>query len=258
MGSTNGVIMKKSLRVTAHLLGTLCLFVLVSASVSAQKSGLVLTVDEPHVTDFPDYQLKTIDYPITVLNPTSAPIDLYVVRLVNNLPEQGMLTQVCLGDKCYNPEEYEYPVVKVAPGTSPFCKITLTTPLKSQSDARIVLTFQNGMGGGVDTVEIIGMESRTSAVEYGSGVVSILNSYPNPAVADVAITLPQGAVIGAGATLRIYDAMGAEVADRSAEAAQAVGTSSVRFSVADLRSGAYFYRLTVNEREYAGSMTVAR
>lgn len=194
---------------------------------------------------------------INVMNLTSSNLELYVNRDKNEFPGDGWTSQVCLGEKCYSPEESSYPPITIQPGQPPYCKITVVSPLDADGNAHITLSFKAGMLGTPIVKEFTITPPSISAVDVPS-LASHSLVYPNPATTMATIPLPENVANAGTVALRIFDAQGTMVADLSdaARTSVASGSTGIPVDVKGLAAGAYFYRLDLGNQKVSGSLAV--
>lgn len=225
---------------------------------SAQDNMFSVEIGETHVQTFPAFGSATTDIMINVMNLTSSNLELYVNRDQNEFPGEGWTSQVCLGEKCYSPEESSYPPIAIQPGQPPYCKITVVSPLDGTGEAHIKLSFKVGMLGTPVIKEFTITPPSISAVDVPSIKSRIVSAYPNPASGTATIPLPENVSYTGAMTLRLFDAQGVMVSDLTdaARTSVASGATGISVDVNGLAAGAYFYRLDLNNEKIAGSLVV--
>ncbi|MFA6234396.1 MAG: T9SS type A sorting domain-containing protein [Bacteroidota bacterium] len=83
-------------------------------------------------------------------------------------------------------------------------------------------------------------------------------NYPNPFTGQTALRLQLGTEVAAAVSLRIYDALGRQVADLSSRVRRIAALQSIPFDAADLPPGTYTCRLICNEAVLSTNMLLLR
>lgn len=124
----------------------------------------------------------------------------------------------------------------------------------ADSDDEIVYTADYPRGSAPDVLDVFLLDFKVTSVERENDIVPaqffLEQNYPNPFNPSTAIKF--GITEGTNVDLRIYDALGREVAVLVSNEFLSAGSYNVKFSAANLASGIYIYRLT------AGANSVSR
>lgn len=157
------------------------------------------------------------------------------------------------------------PRTSLAPGQSEFLEVTYR-PL-NQGTSSATLTINSNATNGALTVQLGGTATRiqpgtgesngTSSVDatFGANGTTLWQTAPNPG-RDL-VTLAYRLANAGNVSVKLYNEQGQEVLTLD-EGARAAGDHSVSFSVRELNSGSYHYRLSVNGQTITRSMVVAK
>ncbi len=157
------------------------------------------------------------------------------------------------------------PRTSLAPGQSEFLEVTYR-PL-NQGTSSATLTINSNATNGALTVLLGGTATRiqpgtgesngTSSVDatFGANGTTLWQTAPNPG-RDL-VTLAYRLANAGNVSVKLYNEQGQEVLTLD-EGARAAGDHSVSFSVGELSSGSYHYRLSVNGQTIIRSMVVAK
>lgn len=206
--------------------------------------------DETSVTiDTEDYH----DFHLTVHNNSLGPLSFYVLRSLNELPDDGWMSTICMDDYCYQAAVNQTDVVTVQPGAQYYVKFTVYTGNVENTGNFTLKFISSGLSGSNE----FGSIDFTAQAQTSSSVPAIVEAsqlpYPNPAVAD--LTIPLTAVKNAE-QVEIFNLTGTSVASFGSETLKA-GTD-LRLNLADFAAGLYYYTITGNGETKNGSFSVVK
>lgn len=208
------------------------------------------TNGETTITVQPEKQLHI--FHLTVKHDGFMPLQLYVVRKENDLPDPTWSSAVCMDDYCYAPTVDSTTPVNINPGTEYPVSLYVFFPdtAKLGEQARVTLVFKTSPSG--DAIEEITFNTTTST----SGVPMITTASelasPNPAVSDV--TLPLTSVSDVQ-SVTVFNLLG-ETVETYTETD--VASDKLRLDLTEYRPGVYYYQITGMTESKFGSFTVAR
>lgn len=220
-----------------------------STSLFAQNVTVTISEETSVVLPLEDYH----DFHITVTNNSLGSLSFYVLRSLNQLPDDGWLSTICMDDYCYQGEVDQTDAVTVQAGSQYHVKFTVYTG-KEENTGHFALKFiASGLSGGNE----LGAVEFTAQAKASSSVPTIvepsLMPYPNPAVASVAIPLT---AVRNVQLVEIFNAVGTQVA--SFDGVSLAAGTDLRLNLADFAAGIYYYALTGSDGIKNGSFTVVK
>ena len=228
------------------------IFAIIFSVATASAEGPVTLEGEPDVTIG---HLSSVDFNVSVRNDGFVPMQMYVVREVNGVPDESWFSTICMGELCYDGTVSKSDVVTVQPGETYKVKFTVYTGEENASGTfklRVVEIF-GGDEEDLGTLDFsVAADDITSVIDL---VPAAGSPYPMPAFSSV--TIPLTNVVGSSATLLLYDASGSVVS--TVAAGDLVLTNDgILLDVTGLKSGAYFYALLDGESTRSGQILVQR
>jgi len=204
---------------------------------------------QPHNTFLYDVPGTEIIFEVDVTNLTNEAQTVFLVRTVNNLPS-GWTSSLCF-DLCFSPEvdsiatTSDYGSTPLAPNETRVVSLHVFTDNAIET-ANVQLqagTFNNPNNR--ITVDFIATTDPSVGVEDESkpGNYFLEQNYPNPFNPSTQISY--GVKEGGFVSLKVYNILGSEIATLVNDFKSA-GNYIVDFKGANLSSGVYLYRLSVN------------
>lgn len=207
----------------------------------SEETSVTLGIEEYH------------DFHITVTNNSIGPLSFYVLRSVNNLPDDGWMSTICMDDYCYSGGTSQTDLVTVQAGSVYHVKFTVYTGKVENTVGNFELKFiAGGLSGGneLETITFSAQAKTSSSVPTIAEPAHL--PYPNPAVAGV--TIPLTAVKNAH-RVEIFNVTGTQVAVFEGASLNA---NDIRLNLADFAAGLYYYTIAGSDETRSGSFSVAK
>lgn len=242
--------MRTTYRLLCSLIAGVCLLALAGTTASAQnaysltKSPLNINVEPGGFAGFH----------IDVHNISGGQLTVRIFRIQNVLPDDGWVTAICTGQKCFDPKVDTPDPAILAPDEKIDVQLSLSVSAIMGSKGYFTLVLDSGPGTPSDTIRMSAVVSNAGSVPFDVNDAS-LAAWPNPATSLLSIPVPASFRNDAAATVDLFDARG-NLLPTPESLLGSDGTRSI--DVSTLAPGAYFYRLNGRTKTFSGSFVVAR
>jgi len=212
----------------------------------------------PHATSLTDTLNSEMIFSATVTNVSQSIQDIFVVRSINNLPD-NWFSALCF-DACF-PNEYD------SIATTSYFNSSSLAPNESREIAVHVFAFMNTGVGQVQlqvgtfrsteriTLDFTATVNVSSVKDNELRDFAILTNYPNPfnPSTKIVFTLEEPSEVN----IKIFNYLGVELKELYKGYLNS-GIHNVDFSAENLSSGVYFYKISAAKNNSIGKMILEK
>lgn len=222
------------------------------ASTSALAQGIVVQPTSP--TDVEVSPGEYYNHTITVKFDGFQPMDFYVERTINDLPDEEWNTAICMADLCYSATVSKTDPVRLMPGQEYKVKLTVGAGKELDETSRTVLKFvENGFGVSFAEIEFVTTTGKLSSVPTITITSPEELAFPNPALADITIPLTS---VEKPQQVNVYNVMGQQVATFSD--ASVTDNQELHLNLSEFSAGLYHYTITGMKESRVGTFNVVK
>ena len=231
-------------------LAAACGVALVSTSALAQGVSVETTSPTEVEVSPGDYYNHTI----TVKFDGFQPMDFYVERTVNDLPDDEWNTAICMADLCYSATVSKTDPVRLMPNQEYKVKLTVGAGKNTDETSRTVLKFvENGFGVSFAEIEFVTTTGKLSSVPTIKITSPGEIAFPNPALADITIPLTS---VTQPQQVDIYNVMGQKVA--TFNNTEVADSQELNINLSEFSAGLYHYTITGMKESKVGTFNVVK